>query len=247
MLASRGYRSVMIGKWHLGFDAPDLTKVHRGGPTDRGFHRYFGIPRSLDIPPYYYLENDLPVAPPTARIGSKNTVGWSPIQGEFWRAGGMAPGFKHVDVLPKFTERVEQEIREHRAEHADQPLFLYIALTAPHTPWLPTSEFAGQSDVPLYGDFVMQVDASVGRVVAALEAADMTENSLVIFSSDNGPVWYPSDEEKYGHRATSHFRGMKGDAWEGGHRMPLIMRWPGQIRAGRVSNQLTCLTDLFAP
>ncbi|MEX0818683.1 MAG: arylsulfatase [Pirellulaceae bacterium] len=246
MLAAHGYRTEMVGKWHLGFSVEDLAGVHQGGPIDRGFASWFGIPASLDIPPYYYIEGNRAVAPPTETIGDRNTEGWSPIQGEFWRAGGLVPGFKHVDVLPTLTERAEAEIAKHGKLHSDTPFFLYLALPAPHTPWVPTAEFAGRSQVPLYGDFVMQVDATVGRVLAALDDAKMADNTLVIFTSDNGPVWYEEDEAKYGHRATSLYRGMKGDAWEGGHRMPLVVRWPRAIKAGRVTNQLACHTDLMA-
>lgn len=246
MLAEHGYRTAMVGKWHLGFNVKELAGVHQGGPIDRGFASWFGIPASLDIPPYYYIEGNRAVAPPTGSIGDMNTEGWSPIQGEFWRAGGLAPGFKHVEVLPTLTARAEQEILTHGESHADQPLFLYLALPAPHTPWVPTPEFAGKSKVPLYGDFVMQVDATVGRLLIALDKAKMSENTLILFTSDNGPVWYEEDETKYGHRSTSLYRGMKGDAWEGGHRMPFVMRWPARIKPGRVSNQLVCHTDLFA-
>jgi len=141
------------------------------------------------------------------------------------------------------ASRAEHEISNH---NKTQPLFLYFALPAPHTPWVPTKEFDGVSDVPLYGDFVTQVDATVGRVLDALDAAEMSDNTLVIFSSDNGPVWYVSDEEKYAHQSTSLYRGMKGDAWEGGHRMPFVVRWPKTIAAGTVTNQLACLTDVFS-
>lgn len=248
MLREHGYRTSMVGKWHLGFDIEggDRSKRHQGGPIDRGFDRYFGIPSSLDIPPFYYLEGDLPVAAPTGRVEAKNTPGWSPIQGEFWRAGGMAPGFQHLEVLPTLTKRAEQEIFDHHLKHGEQPLFMYMPLPAPHTPWVPTPEFVGKSAVPLYGDFVQQVDATVGRILKALEETGMRENTLLIFSSDNGPVWYAADEVKYEHRATSRYRGMKGDAWEGGHRMPLVMRWPEQCNAGQVSDRLVCLTDVFA-
>lgn len=246
MLAKNGYRTAMVGKWHLGFNVEDLAGIHKGGPIDRGFASWFGIPASLDIPPYYYIEGNRAVAPPTDSIGDMNSEGWSPIQGAFWRAGGLAPGFKHVECLPTLTERAEREISTHGKSYSDKPLFLYLALPAPHTPWVPTPEFAGKSKVPLYGDFVMQVDATVGRVLAALEKANMAEDTLVVYTSDNGPVWYEEDEAKYGHRSTSIYRGMKGDAWEGGHRMPFVMRWPARIKAGRVSKQLACHTDLFA-
>ena len=246
MLAEHGYRTAMVGKWHLGFTVEDLAEAHHGGPVDRGFASWFGIPASLDIPPYYYIKGNRAVAPPTDSIGDMNTKGWSPIQGEFWRAGGLAPGFKHIEVLPTLTERAEQEILTHGKSHRERPLFLYFALPAPHTPWVPTTEFAGRSKVPLYGDFVMQVDATVGRILAALDEAKMAENTLVVFTSDNGPVWYEEDEAKYMHRAAGIYRGMKGDAWEGGHRMPFVMRWPARIKAGGVTNQLACHADLFA-
>lgn len=248
MLREHGYRTAMVGKWHLGFEIEDRNRSnrHEGGPIDRGFDKYFGIPSSLDIPPFYYIEGDLPVAPPTDIVEAKNTPGWSPIQGEFWRKGGVAPGFMHIDVLPALTERAESEIRDHHFEHGEKPFFMYFALPAPHTPWVPTPEFAGTSRVPLYGDFVQQVDATVGRILDALDATGMGDDTLLIFTSDNGPVWYLEDETKYRHKATGKYRGMKGDAWEGGHRMPFVVRWPRQAAKGETSEQLVCLTDVFA-
>jgi arylsulfatase A-like enzyme len=130
--------------------------------------------------------------------------------------------------------------------NARQPLMLYLAYTAPHTPWLPAAEFAGKSGAGMYGDFVMMVDAQIGRVLAALDKADMTRNTLLIFASDNGPVWYPADVARLGHDAVGGLRGMKADAWEGGHRMPFIVRWPGRVKAGTVSDQTICFTDLLA-
>ena len=248
MLRDHGYRTAMVGKWHLGFEIEqrDRANKHEGGPVDRGFDTYFGIPSSLDIPPFYYLEGNVPVSPPTEQVEAKNTPGWSRIQGEFWRAGGIAPGFKHVEVLPVLTARAEKEIHDHHFEHGDKPLFLYMALPAPHTPWVPTREFAGKSDVPLYGDFVQQVDATVGLIQKALEETGMSRDTLFIFTSDNGPVWYEEDEEKYGHKSTSEYRGMKGDAWEGGHRMPFLLSWPNKAAKGVASDQLICHTDIFA-
>lgn len=248
MLKQHGYRTVMVGKWHLGFEIEDRdrAKQHRGGPVDRGFDRYFGIPSSLDIPPFYYIEGDQPVAAPTDTVEASASAGWSPIQGAFWRKGGVAPGFRHIDVLPQLTARAEKEIEDHHFEHGEDPLFLYMPLPAPHTPWLPTQEFQGTSDVPLYGDFVSQVDATVGRILKALDATGMADNTIVIFTSDNGPVWYDEDEQKYSHKSVADWRGMKGDAWEGGHRMPFVVRWPGKVAPGSVSDQLICLTDIFA-
>jgi arylsulfatase A-like enzyme len=249
VLKKNGYATAMVGKWHLGFDVGwnrDWTQAMRGGPVDVGFDSYFGIPASLDIPPYYYIRDRRPVAPPTGRIGPKNTDGWTNIQGEFWRAGGLAPGFVHEEVLPRFEAEAVKYI-DGRSESTDgNPFFLYVAFTAPHTPWSPTKEFQGKSKVDLYGDFVMQVDATVGKILAALERNGMAENTLVVFTSDNGPVWYSQDVEKFAHRSVGSLRGMKSDAWEGGHRMPFVVRWPGRIKAGSTCDQTICFTDMLA-
>lgn len=248
LLKRKGYTTGCVGKWHLGFDSgkkPDYSKPLRGGPVDRGFDYYFGIPASLDIPPYYYIENDRSLAAPAEKIGDNNSAGWTRIQGAFWRAGGVAPGFKHEEVLGRLTRKAV-DFLDKQAAAAAKPFFLYFALPAPHTPWLPLEEFRGRSKAAEYGDFTCQVDASVGRVLDKLRALGMEKNTLVIFTSDNGPVWYDADEKKYGHRSTGHFRGMKGDTWEGGHRMPFIARWPGRVPAGALSEATICHTDMLA-
>ena len=243
-LAAAGYATSMVGKWHLGFsegeasykdgDAADLI----GGPVDRGFARYFGIPRSLDIPPYYTIRDRSPVGPLVDSVGDANSEGWSKIQGEFWRAGKMTDGFRHVDITPQCATESLAELK--RLTEQDQPWFHYLALPSPHTPWVPTDEWAGKSEVPLYGDFMEQVDDVIGRVIAA--AGDDT---LVIVTSDNGPVWYEDDNAKYGHCAAGGFRGMKGDAWEGGHRVPMMVRWTGHIEPG-TTDALWNHADFFA-
>lgn len=249
MLQKQGYRTACVGKWHLGFDLgspKDYAAAHKDGPADRGFHSYFGIPASLDIPPYYYVRDRKAVAPPTNTIEASNSPGWTPIQGAFWRKGGIAPGFKHIDVLPDLTGEAIKVLEQHQKATKDKPLFLYFALPAPHTPWLPTKQFQGKTKVGSYGDFTVQVDDAVGQVLKTLERLKMSENTLVIFTSDNGPVWYPTDVKKYQHACTGVFRGMKGDAWEGGHRMPFLARWPGVITPGSVSAETICHVDLMA-
>ncbi len=245
LLKENGYRTAMVGKWHLGFDFEDRGGLHRGGPVDCGFGSYFGIPASLDIPPYYYIRDDRPVAPPTELIAAHNSDGWTRIQGAFWRQGGIAPGFRHADVLPRFTEEAVRVVDEHAGASPEQPLFLYLALPAPHTPWMPTEEYLGKSGASIYGDFAVQVDDCVGQVLAALDRHEMTKDTLVVFTSDNGPVWFPHDAERFGHRSVGPLRGMKGDAWEGGHRMPFIIRWQGKVAGGRVSGQTICHVDLL--
>jgi arylsulfatase A-like enzyme len=249
MLKRQGYRTSMVGKWHLGFEESGYENPLPGGPVDVGFDSYFGIRASTDIPPYFYIRGNRAVQPPTVPIAANSSEDWSPIQGAFWRSGLIAPDLQLQDVLPRFTEEAINVISAHAvgaSPVSGEPLFLYLAYPAPHTPWLPDAEFAGKSRVGMYGDFAEMVDSMVGRVLAALDAAGMRDNTLVIISSDNGPVWYEEDTERWGHDSAGPLRGMKADAWEAGHRMPLIARWPGRVAAGTTSPQLVCFTDLLA-
>jgi arylsulfatase A-like enzyme len=248
MLKSRGYHTAMVGKWHLGFRENGYENPLPGGPIDRGFDSFFGIRASTDIPPYFYIRNDRAVAPPTDHIDAEASEGWSPIQGSFWRAGGVAPGLELKDVLPRFTNEAIEVIEDHSGNkiHQGKPLMLYLAYPAPHTPWLPSPEFEGKSGAGMYGDFLMMVDAQIGMVLDALDKAGMSENTLLVFTSDNGPVWYDVDTKRFGHNSTGGLRGMKADAWEAGHRMPFIVRWPQRVKEGSVSDRTICFTDLFA-
>jgi arylsulfatase A len=246
LLKSQGYHTAMVGKWHLGFLENGYENPLPGGPVDRGFDSYFGIRASTDIPPYFYIRGNRAVAPPTDTIEANSSEGWSPIQGAFWRAGGIAPGLKLENVLPEFTDEAVKVIGEHSKREGDEPLMLYLAYPAPHTPWLPSEEFEGKSGTGMYGDFTVMVDAMIGRVLKALDSAGMEDDTLVIFSSDNGPVWYDADVERLGHDSAGGLRGMKADAWEAGHRMPFLARWPGQVKPGAVSRQNICFTDFLA-
>ena len=240
MLRGAGYATAMVGKWHLGFAEDGYDKPLRGGPVDRGFDSFFGLRASTDIPPYFYIRGDRAVTPPTGHIDA----GASPIQGAFWRAGGIAPDLKLGDVLPRLTDEAISVIEKRRG--AREPLMLYLAYTAPHTPWLPSPAFMGKSGAGLYGDFLMMVDHEIGRVLAALESASMLDNTLLVFASDNGPVWFPTDVARFGHDSAGGLRGMKADAWEAGHRMPFIVRWPGVVRAGSACGQTISFTDVLA-
>jgi arylsulfatase A-like enzyme len=246
LLRSRGYRTAMVGKWHLGFAENGYDKPLPGGPVDCGFDTFFGIRASTDIPPYFYISGDRAVLPPSEHIEANSSADWSPIQGAFWRAGGIAPDLALKDVLPRFTEEAVQLISKHARTHRQRPFMLYLAYPAPHTPWLPAPEFQGRSQAGMYGDFLVMVDAMIGRVLDTLEKTETADDTLVIFSSDNGPVWYDTDVERFGHDSSGGLRGMKGDAWENGHRMPFIVRWPGRVKAGSSSDQRICFTDLLA-
>ena len=182
---------------------------------------------------------------PTGTIEEHHSPGWRNIQGAFWRGGGIATGFKHEEVLGKCCEKALAAMDDHKQRHADQPL-LYLALPAPHTPWLPAEKLRGTSKAGEYGDYVAQVDDVVGQVLRKLDALSLAGETLAIFTSDNGPVWYAEDVAKYGHASVGPLRGMKADVWEGGHRMPFAARWPGRIKAGSVTGEMICFTDMMA-
>ncbi len=247
LLKRHGYVTACVGKWHLGLGKAAPTD-YKGklipGPGTAGFDYFFGIPASLDMPPYLFVENDRPVEAPTAQIeGSEMRRKGG---GGFWRGGAIAPGFRHADVLPKITEKAVGFIEKQAQAAPGRPFFLYFALTAPHTPWLPTEKYRGKSKAGYYGDFTAQVDASVGAVLDALDRLKLADDTLVILTSDNGAHWTPEDIRIWGHLANWFLRGQKADIWEGGHRVPFIARWPGRIRPGGTSDQTVCLTDLLA-
>ena len=252
-LKQHGYTTGCVGKWHLGFqngdpvdreNQVDYNQLLQPGPVTLGFDYFYGIPASLDMDPYIFIENDRPVEPATEMI--EGSAHRRQNGGGFWRGGPIAPNFKHVDVLPIITQKSVEFIQKNAKETPENPFFLYFPLTAPHTPWVPTEEFLGKSGAGYYGDFTTQVDWSVGQIMDTLDQHNLTENTLIIITSDNGSHWYQNDIEQFDHRSNLHLRGQKADIWEGGHRIPFIARWPGQIEDGTVNDQTICLTDLMA-
>ncbi|MEM8736778.1 MAG: sulfatase-like hydrolase/transferase, partial [Planctomycetota bacterium] len=171
--------------------------------------------------------------------------GWTKIQGAFWREGGIAPDLQLQDVTPRLTEEAVRVVESHDLD-GGKPLMLYLAYPSPHTPWLPSEEFRGKSSVGMFGDFMMMVDDEIGKVVDSLRNRGILDDTLLFFTSDNGPVWYEKDVDRYGHDSAGGLRGMKADAWEAGHRMPFIVRWPSRIEAGVKSERTICFTDVFA-
>jgi arylsulfatase A len=250
LLQEQGYATACVGKWHLGLgwqfhetnpDSADFSLPVKGGPLALGFDYFFGITASLDIPPYVYIENDRPTTIPIKFSLNNSEYSW-------WRKGLTGDDFVHEQVLPLLTEKAVDFINKHQESKPDEPFFLYFPLPAPHTPILPTGEFKGKSKTNPYGDFVLQVDHSVGQILHSLETNGIAENTLVIFTSDNGcspEANYPELSD-HGHNPSFHFRGHKADIFEGGHRVPFIARWPGKIKAGTTNHQVICLTDLLA-
>ena len=250
LLRKQGYATACVGKWHLGWGWPkpdaggtrDFTKPIPDGPTTRGFDLYFGtdVP---NYPPYCFIENDRTVGIPSelAPVG----------RDAFNIAGPMVPGWKLVDVLPGLEKRAVEYVE--KAAKGDKPFFLYLPLTSPHYPVVPSAAFKGKSKVGDYGDFVMQTDAVVGAILDALKRSGAAENTLVIFTSDNGPEITGEVNpgaydrlKEFGHASMGPLRGTKRDAWEGGHRVPFIARWPGKIKPGTTCAETVCHVDLPA-
>jgi len=240
LLKAAGYYTAGVGKWHLGLgnQSPvDFSQPLRPGPMDHGFDYYFGIPASLDMDPYLYFENDRVVEAATSY-----TPGAKEPRGYFWRAGAMAPHFKFDQVLPDLTAKAVQQIQQHAS--GTKPFFLYFPMPSPHTPWVPTTKFKGVSNAGDYGDYAAEVDDALGQIMRAVEASN--RDTIFIFTSDNGADWKVEDLDRYAHRANANWKGEKADIWEGGHRIPFIVRWKNRVPAGGVSQELGCLADLMA-
>lgn len=248
-LRAQGYTTAMFGKWHLGLDwtkrGPNAEDVDfsgpiGGGPTAHGFDRFYGISASLDMPPYVWIANDRVTAPPAGRVAD------SPAP-KLWRAGPIGADFRMEEVQPKLVEKTIAYLGERGAAKDGKPFFLYLALASPHTPTLPTKSFAGKTPSP-YGDFVLQIDADVGAILAALERHGLARDTLVIFTSDNGyaPAGDIPPGRSYGHDSSAGFRGTKSDVFEGGHRIPFIARWPGVTRPGTQCADVIGHLDMFA-
>ena len=271
-LQKQGYTTACIGKWHLGVDFRlkngsyhegqpgvdftnelkgfsnhemiDFSSPVRGGPVGAGFDYSYILPASLDFQPYMYLENNVAVEAPTAFTPGNDLDADPWATGAFWRQGQMAPSFKFEEVLPTFRKKAIDFI--HKQKKSKKPFFLYFPMNAPHTPWVPKDDFKGKSESGEYGDFVQMVDYEVGLLLESLKENGFEDNTLVIFTSDNGAYWRPELIERFDHRSNYTFRGMKSDVWEGGHHIPFFVRWPGKISPGSTSGQIISLTDFFA-
>ena len=198
----------------------DYTKRIGGGPLDRGFESYFGVDVP-NFPPYTWFENDRVAEVPTMHKPDE----------QYGHPGASIPGWSLEQMVPEFTRRAVDYIESQAS--AEKQFFLYLPLTSPHSPVVPNEEFKGKSGIGNYGDFVCEVDWVVGKVVAALERSGLSYDTLVIFTSDNGPESGTHDEEgaylrakDRGHYSMGELRGVKRDLWEGGHRVPFIAKWP---------------------
>ncbi|MDZ8116997.1 sulfatase family protein [Pontiella agarivorans] len=259
-LKKEDYATAIIGKWHLGMSwendaAPNAKRVTaknvknpkapiKNGPTTLGFDYYFGLSSSLDHDPHAYVENDQLLGELELETGKRYGPEMVARGLPSGHPGWCAKGFKNEMVLTDLARKTDEWITANR----DRPFFVYLALTSPHMPICPRKEFQGKSGIGKHGDFVMETDWVVGEVLKTLDKLNLAENTLVIFTSDNGTSGKAGipNMEKLGHFPSGIYRGQKKSIFEGGHRMPFVARWPKTIKPGTESTDLICTTDLLA-
>lgn len=266
MLQERGYQTACIGKWHLGWDwnaikkpdakpvgnarrrafrpsAFDWTKPIPDGPLAHGFDHYFGD-TVINFPPYAWIENDKVVKAPDVMMDSSK---WKPIKEGNWecRPGPMVSDWDPYAVLPTLAEKGVEYIKAQK--ESGKPFFLYFAFPSPHAPIIPNDQFDGKSTAGPYGDFVYETDDVCGRLLKALEDSGQADNTIVIFTADNGPEHYAyARDAKFDHWSARPFRGLKRDIYEGGHHVPFLIKWPGLTKPGEVSSALVSQIDIMA-
>ena len=271
----QGYHTGIVGKWHLGLgfqekpDAKpkprptgrrsrrrdgsglDFTKPVSNGPHTLGFDYSFIIPASLDFPPYVYIRNGILTSQPTL---SQEAIGFP----SYLRKGERSPDLTPVDCLDDLLSEAIGFVKSR--SKTKKPFFLYFPLTAPHKPVLPHPRFVGKTKLGPYGDFVMQVDSTVGGLVTSIDRLGIKENTIVIYTSDNGSFMYRLNDKSqpdhiadeavqkfypHNHSANGPWRGTKADIWEAGHRVPFFVRWPARVKGGLKIDRPICLTDIF--
>ena len=262
-LQKAGYHTACVGKWHLGADferAPkqtnpdpnkrdaswqvDYSKPFRNGPVDVGFDEAFFILSSLDMAPYVYLRNDRAIELPSVNKGFPHNE-----YNKYQRIGAAAANFEASDCLADWAAESRAYIKRRAADKKKKPFFLYLPLTSPHTPVTPGTKFKGKyPQYSWYADFMAETDWVVGELLEELEHSGLDQNTMVIFTSDNGFAPYVKVPKmiKAGYRPSGSFRGAKATIYEGGHRVPFLVRWPGTVKAGFVNPATIRTTDFFA-
>jgi arylsulfatase A-like enzyme len=240
---SQGYRTAAFGKWHLGLGSSgridDWSIELKPGPLEIGFDYFFGMGSNPWSGPHSFIENHRVLG----KIPGKPVI----VSGS--RENGATSGIEKPFEYDRITEVLTDKAVSWIAQKSDQPFFMYFAHTAVHRPVAPNPKFKG-SRYGIYGDFIEELDSSVGRVLAALDQHDLAKNTLVLFTSDNGGVVVNTAEhavaQAAGLKINGDLRGGKHSEWEGGFREPFLVRWPGQVPAGTVSDQVVCITDVLA-
>ncbi|MBM4088794.1 MAG: arylsulfatase [Planctomycetes bacterium] len=265
MLRANGYATACVGKWHVGltfFDKDgqpirangveavqrvDFSRRIEGGPVDHGFDRFFGTaccPATDYL--YAFMDGDRIPVPPT-RMLDKSKLPKHPYAFDN-RAGMIAPDFDLEELDMAFLSKSQEYLEQHAKSNPEKSFFLLHSMNAVHLPSFASKRFQGSTEAGPHGDFIHELDHIVGELMKTLERLGMADRTVVMFSSDNGPettsvIHMRAD---YGHDGARPWRGMKRDQWEGGHRVPFIVRWPGKVKPGTISAQLTSLTDVMA-
>ena len=248
---------------NTGFSNVDYSREVTSGPNTYGFDYSFIHPASLDIPPYVFIRNHKVVDPDVMvttdyyprrkenteyawdkKHTDEHAVYWE--KGVWWRQGEMSRSFRIEECQSEIVREGIRFIGEHASENRGNPFFLFLSLTGPHTPWVPIEKFRGKSPIGLYGDFVMETDYIVNQVQQTLKQLDIEDNTILIFTSDNGAYWPQEEIDLHNHDSNRGRRGQKGDVWDGGHRIPLIISWPARIKKSLKYNHFVSLTDFFA-
>ncbi len=273
LLQENGYNTACIGKWHLGETWPfkpglgqndpskhewtalsmngnenwtpeafDWNMPIKDGPVTKGFDYYFGT-GVINFPPYTWIENDRVLHPPVEMLDLRDS---KPAEGSWeCRPGPAAKDWDITKVPITLMEKTIEWINNRKG--SAKPFFLYFALPSPHAPIIPDKQFIGKSEAGAYGDYVVQTDWMIGQVLETLKNNGFEKNTLVIFTSDNGPETYAYPRIKnFDHYSMGNLRGLKRDLWEGGHRVPFIVRYPGVVPAGSISDEIICQTDLIS-
>ncbi len=273
LLHDSGYATAMIGKWHLGMDFPgergnrDWSQPVRDMPLDKGFDYFWGIPASMNygvlawfdgrhakVPPTQYTQkkpnkiaiSDYRIMPPyEPRIGDVGTTSeLGVVRGKL----EVAPDFVDSECLTRFTDKTIEWITQHAADAREgKPFFVYLPYTSPHKPVIPIEKFRGKSEAGAYGDFMIETDWHVGRILELLDREQLSRNTIVVFTSDNGPeTTWKERAKKFQHQSNGIYRDGKRSIYEGGHRVPFFVRWPASVIADTVSTTPICQTDLLA-
>ena len=265
MLRNKGYATACVGKWHVGMTFLDMeghpvkkgavegvrqvdfTRSMPDAPVHRGFDSFFG---TVSCPTtdwlYAYIEDDSVPVPPKELIDQKKFPSHAYSRG--FRAGLIADNFDPEEVDLVFLEKSKSFLKEHVANSPEKPFFLYHSMQAVHLPSLPAKEFQGKTGMGPHADFIVELDHVVGELMNTLDRLGVADDTIIMFASDNGPEVPVVLEMRRtnNHDPAKPWRGMKRDQWEGGHRTPFIVRWPGKVPAGSTSNQMTSLTDVMA-
>lgn len=273
MLKQSGYRTAMVGKWHLGMDFPgdrqdrDWSKPVTDMPLDKGFDYFYGIPASMNYGVLAWFEGRYARVPPTQYTQKKpNQIAISdyrimpPYEPRLLKPGTtselgvvrgqleIAPDFVDAECLTRFTDKAIEWIDDHVSESGQgKPFFLYLPYTSPHKPVIPIERFRGKTAVGAYGDFVLETDWQVGRLLDTLDRHEIADNTIVVLTSDNGPeTTWRERAKRFGHQSNSIYREGKRSIYEGGHRVPFFVRWPARVAGGSRCDRPVCQTDLLA-